>query len=402
MPSMQDSLYHVYSISTMDFFYTLLGKIGLFIAGALVVLVGFFVSLSLQEIVVPQAIETTAVKDQQTSVEEATSAAEAPPALSAPVVPQEPIPAYKPTAAPIATPVVLQAPAAPPVPALDPNILNTQTRSALVNILCTTRAGGYFKPISGSGVLVDSRGVVLTNAHVGQYFLLRNFPTTDNVDCILRTGSPARAMYRAELLYLPPSWVDANASQIVQEQGTGTGENDFAFLRITGTTGPSIPYPALFPALVMTGATPVPGESMLLAAYPAGFLDGQTIELNLFVTSAYAAVRGLFTFDGTQQVDLFSIGGTVVSQGGSSGGAVVRAQDGNLAGIIVTSTAATTTADRDLRAITIAHINRSLAADGHVGLSDLLSRSLTDVAAEFASSTAPAELEKLKKAIEHR
>ena len=38
------------------------------------------------------------------------------------------------------------------------------------------RLGRLFNPISGSGVIVDSRGVVLTNAHVGQFFLLHDYP----------------------------------------------------------------------------------------------------------------------------------------------------------------------------------------------------------------------------------
>lgn len=287
-------------------------------------------------------------------------------------------------------------------PAIDPETLNAQTRDALVNILCTTKYGGYFKPISGSGVIVDTRGVVLTNAHVAQFFLLRDYLVEDNVDCIIRGGSPARAMYHAELLYLPPAWVAANASQIAAEQATGTGEDDYAFLRITDTTGPSVPFPTIFPVLAMTGATPEPGEEMLLAAYPAGFLTGQLIALDLYMSSAYTAVQDLFAFHDLQQVDLFSIGGTVVSQSGSSGGAAVRAQDGKLAGIIVTSSVADSTAERDLRAITISHINRSLAAEGQGGLVELLQGDLAAKAQVFASTTAPIERAELIEAIESR
>ena len=43
------------------------------------------------------------------------------------------------------------------------------TRPALVNILCRPRgAGPIASPISGSGVIIDPRGVILTNAHVAQ------------------------------------------------------------------------------------------------------------------------------------------------------------------------------------------------------------------------------------------
>src|SRR3989344_252919 len=55
--------------------------------------------------------------------------------------------------------------------------LNEQVRAAVVNILCITGSGGPLNSISGSGVIIDPRGIILTNAHVAQYFLLKNYPT---------------------------------------------------------------------------------------------------------------------------------------------------------------------------------------------------------------------------------
>lgn len=282
--------------------------------------------------------------------------------------------------------------AATPTPA--PEVLaaelNSQARGALVNILCLTN-GGNVHPISGSGVFVDARGVVLTNAHVGQYFLLKDYPTKNDVECTLRTGSPAEDAYRATLLYLPPAWIEANGSKITDEGAKGTGENDYAFLLVTETASGKGSLPSTFPSLSMTLDEPALDENTFLAAYPAGFLDGLSIENNLYATTAYAAVTKLFTFGTGKSVDLVSIGGTVVSQGGSSGGATVRASDGRLQGIIATATAADTTALRDLRTITLAHINRSLAQYGKGGIGGLLSQNLTQEAADFESSSAPAE-----------
>ena len=127
----------------------------------------------------------------------------------------------------------------PLLPAANPDRVNADTRAALVNILCLTGGGGYFKPISGSGVFIDSRGIILTNAHIGQFFLLRDFPVKDNVTCTIRTGSPAQNTYTARLLYLPPVWIDANAKQITSQEAMGTGENDFALLLVTGSTDPN-------------------------------------------------------------------------------------------------------------------------------------------------------------------
>jgi hypothetical protein len=241
--------------------------------------------------------------------------------------------------------------------------------------------------------------VILTNAHIGQYFLLSQALGRSSVDCVIRIGSPAAPRYRATLLYLPPQWVENNASQIKSEHASGTGEYDYAFLLINSTTDPSGTLPASFPNILMSGATPVTGENILVAGYPAGFLDSMTIERNLYATSAYSKVGQLYTFDSTMSIDVVSLGGTVVSQGGSSGGAVVRMYDGRLSGLIATATTGTTTADRDLRAITLNYINRSLTALGKGGLLGLLNGDVQDAAATFAKEVAPSEAQKLLEAL---
>ncbi|MDO8517922.1 MAG: serine protease [bacterium] len=275
-----------------------------------------------------------------------------------------------------------------------PDQINAQTRTALVNILCVTKSGGYLHPISGSGVIIDGTGVILTSAHVGQYFLLRDYPTPGNVDCIVRTGSPAYPTYNAKLLYLPPVWVNANAAQIVAQDARGTGENDYSFLLVTSTTGGS-PLPAAFAPVPITTNTPQRGDPVLLASYPAGFLEGSTITMSLYASSAFTTVAELFSFADLGTVDLLSVGGTVVSQAGSSGGAVVRQQDGALLGIIATATVGTTTASRDLHAITLAHIDRSLNAHGKGGLLQILSGDLQAKAAAFNATVAQTEKHQL-------
>src|SRR3989338_2839263 len=71
--------------------------------------------------------------------------------------------------------------------------INQKTREALVNIFCVTKSGGIFKPASGSGIIIDKRGIILTNAHVAQYFLLKDYLEQNFIECIVRVGSPARA-----------------------------------------------------------------------------------------------------------------------------------------------------------------------------------------------------------------
>ena len=283
---------------------------------------------------------------------------------------------------------------------ISPEALNTQTRAAVINIMCTIENQNSISPISGSGVIIDSRGVILTNAHVAQFFLLRDYPTKNNVQCVVRTGSPARALYTAELLYLPETWIEKNGSKIASSSPTGTGENDYAFLRISGTTNPDGSLPTTFPYLSMNTGNPQPHNQMLLASYPAGFLEGANIITNLYQTSAYASVSAVYVFDSANTwVDLFSVPGSMVSQSGSSGGAAVYVNRGALAGIIVTDTDATTTAKRDLHAVSIAHIDNNLRSNGMGGIADLLSGDLQVKASQFNSTIAPALTKKLISAL---
>ncbi len=151
--------------------------------------------------------------------------------------------------------------------------LNVETRAALVNILCTTKRGGSFNPLSGSGIIIDPRGIVLTNAHVGQYFLLKDFMTPDFLECLVRTGSPARNRYTAKLLYISPTWIEENAKKLNEEEPSGSGENDFALLLITGSTDPSVSLPSTYPYLPIdiTDTSIHKDSDVLAAAYRAGF-----------------------------------------------------------------------------------------------------------------------------------
>jgi hypothetical protein len=309
--------------------------------------------------------------------------------------------AAKPTkvAAPVSTTVPTPQVAVNLTPLVNPETLNTETRTKIVNILCSVSLGKGGRSISGSGVLVDARGVVLTNAHIGQYFLLSQALGRGAVDCVIRTGSPATPLYRATLLYLPPQWVENNASQLTAEHALGTGEYDYAFLLINETTNPNAALPSSFPNIQMSGASPQTGENILVAGYPAGFLDSMTIERNLYATSAFSKVGQLYTFDSNSFVDVIALGGTVVAQGGSSGGAVVRLYDGKLSGLIATATTGTTTADRDLHAITLNYIDRSLTLNGKGGIVGLLTGDIKEAAAKFNTEVAPGEAAKLQSAL---
>ena len=129
------------------------------------------------------------------------------------------------------------------------------------------------------------------------------------------------------------------------------------------------------------------GATMLVAAYPAGFLGGETILRDLYLSSAYTEIKDIYTFT-TTPIDVISIGGSVVAQKGSSGGGVFSLI-GKLVGIISTSSDGPTTDVRDLHAITLAHVNRSIQAENGTGLSMFLSGDIALKASDFAVAYAP-------------
>lgn len=247
-------------------------------------------------------------------------------------------------------------------PSLQPEILNQKVRSALVNILC--EATSPLRSTSGSGVIVDSRGIILTNAHIAQYFLLEG--TSVPVSCTIRSGSPARAAWQAKLIFIPEQWVNKHAKDIVASRATGTGEHDYAFLAITNSVDGS-PLPTQFPPIPMNfeEAGSVTGDPVLVAGYPAEFVGGNAARNALHASTVFSNIKQLLTFtEGI--VDVISVGGTALAQSGSSGGGFVDFF-GNLAGLIVTTSVGDTTGTRDLHAITPAHINRSMRE--HTGTS---------------------------------
>jgi len=273
------------------------------------------------------------------------------------------------------------------IPALE---LNKKIRDSIVNILCIADSEGYLRPISGTGVIIDPKGIILTNAHIGQYFLVKDYPRKDFIHCFARTGSPAKEAYSLELMYLPSAWVENNLQNIVSDDPLGTGENDFALLKITGPYQTATPLPSVF---LFLNPEPNPifiyqNEDVELAGYPAGFLGALAISQNLYITSTLSKIFDVFTFK-EDTVDVLSLGGTIVAQKGSSGGAVASLA-GNLLGIIVTTTPGKTTGERDLHAITINHINNKLLETSGHGIKEVLGGDIAKFADDYNTNTAPA------------
>ena len=138
--------------------------------------------------------------------------------------------------------------------------LNTEARAPLVNIFCTTKEGSVLNSITGSGVMIDRRGIILTNAHIAQFFLLEDYKREGYMNCLIRMGAPAKPAFKAEPIYISLPWIEKNAHTLVEENPKGTGEDDFALLRITESVGSGITIPSIFAYM-----TPDMNESTLIA-----------------------------------------------------------------------------------------------------------------------------------------
>ncbi len=272
------------------------------------------------------------------------------------------------------------------LPTFDFETINKNAREAIINILCTTK-GNELSPISGTAIVVGQSGLILTNAHIGQYLLLKDYGQKDSVKCVARTGSPAYPRYNLELVYISPTWVSNNKTLLKERDPQGTGENDFAFLRITDNIDGSN-LPAGFPFVPMNISENINvNEPVILISYPAGFLGGLSILQNLNVTSAITSIQEVFTFK-ENTIDLISVPGTVISQKGSSGGAVIDKYS-TLIGLISTSSNGDSTSQRDLRAITVAYINRDLQKELGINLRQFVINDPAEFAKKFQEINAP-------------
>jgi S1-C subfamily serine protease len=279
-------------------------------------------------------------------------------------------------ATPATTPATQTKPAVKPA-LVDPAVISKQNLTAaggnllksIVNIYCYPKNGGKISGASGSGVMIDPRGLILTAAHIGQYFLLTDYPKNGIADCVIRTGSPALSSYTAALVYISPSWIAANSDTLVAKAPKGTGENDFAILAITGTTTPNA-LPKSFTFVPLGTDTPKVGERLAIGAYAAQYLASDTIKLYLFPTIVFDSVTDRFTF-GTSTVDVLSINGTAAAQEGSSGGGLVD-EHNQLVGLITTSSVTGDISTHVLHAITPRHIRASFVKDSQANLDTYL------------------------------
>ena len=263
---------------------------------------------------------------------------------------------------------------------------DAKTKAAVVNIICSSKKKGL-PSMTGSGVVINPEGIILTNAHVGQYFLLSEYLATGELRCAIRGGNPARTLYKAEILYISSTWIEENSKNIIGVKGKGTGENDFSLLRIAESSdGRALPSP--FPHIPYSLTSSFKAKSpAVITAYPAEYIPDGDISRKLYALSAPTELIKAYTFEKTT-TDLVSLHGSYLAQRGSSGGALVGA-DGELKGIISTASIKFYDGVRRLYAITTGHVDRVINRESEESLAELLSGNMSRKAVRFQLQTAP-------------
>lgn len=290
----------------------------------------------------------------------------------------KPVPEATPTATttPVAVPVSVPVPAPLPTNA-ELDAAASTLRAALVNIICYVPVGSGLHSISASGVFIDSKGIILTNAHVAQYFLLAD----RGASCTIRSGSPAANRYEAKLIFISPAWLHANSTILTIANPSGTGEYDYALLAVTKSVTTNS-LPSSFPYISLATTPPRAGTPVVIATYGAQFLESSQVQSGLFPTVVFGSVKDIFTF-ATNTIDVLALGGSAAAQEGSSGGGVASAS-GELVGTITTSTILGSTDTRSLDAITASYIRAAYANETGSALDLLLAKPTSTAVADFA------------------
>ena len=273
-----------------------------------------------------------------------------------PQITKELPPAKKP-AIPKKLPAVTVKPVTPPVkppspttimPGLTDQEFYTRFASSVIQIFCATQ-DQYF---SASGVIVNERGLVITNAHVAEIVA-----KVGESHCQARHGNPASSFAGLTSVFI------ANTSAKIDD--TEVPQHDFAFFKM------------VHPSESFTTATPTvavarPGDLFLTLGYPSEFLESISATNNANLVFSLLTVHDLADIDNdptTAEGYLFH-GGIALQQGSS--GTPLFTRSGEVAGLIFATTKATTTAERDGVALMTPYIDRELKKETGQGLVEFI------------------------------
>lgn len=251
---------------------------------------------------------------------------------------------------------------------------------SIVNIVCLQTTDEYKRRVSGTGFFISARGVILTNAHVGQFLLLTGVDNFGETTCSATTGAEDAPTYSVRLLYISPTWLLEHASLLNDNAPRGTGENDFALLFVTSETDEEVSnsqFPHLPPATSPLSKS-LKDDTVILVGYPKE--DGAKVGKRAVATTT---VTNLYTF-GSGYADIVSLDSSPLGYTGASGGPVID-HFGRSIGVITTKESGTTI----LNAITMAHIDRSIKSETGADLISILQGDLNQRATLFNETMSP-------------
>ncbi len=249
---------------------------------------------------------------------------------------------------------------------------------ATVNIICRVKLGGASYLTTGSGVFINDKGVILTNAHVGQYHLLTEGTGKSKVNCSVRTGSPARDQYVASLIYISPKWLDSYISSVANKsEGSGSSQRDFALLQVTKAKKGDLPahFPFVPLASLETVNSLTAGETVAITGYPAENLDYKEVDKKLATLTATTTISEIRSFDRPYS-DVLFLAPSKAGQSGISGAPVTYA--GSVVGIAATLSNEKVKKLKGLRALSLPYIDRMVRADVGIPFSSLYSGDIAE------------------------
>ncbi len=219
---------------------------------------------------------------------------------------------------------------------------------AVVQIFCTTPREIF----AASGVIVNERGLVLTNAHVAEVIA-----RAGEENCQARHGNPAERFAGITIIF--------SASTTQKIANTDVPERDIAFLRLVDSREPFAAAPVSFDLAER-------GSILLTLGYPSEFLQSLTTSANSNLVFSLLRVDGYADLDGDPATaeGYVSRGGIILQQGSS--GTALFTRSGNLVGLIFATTKGNTTDDREGLALMMPYLDRILQLERGQGLIEFI------------------------------
>ncbi len=187
--------------------------------------------------------------------------------------------------------------------------LYTFAEERVVNFFCDV---GNREVAVATGVIIDARGYILTNAHV--------IEAPGRPRCLIRHGSPALDFAYAERVFSAPGFDPADS----RPENLSRDVAIWRIMQLVEDTPIHLPFPAIS---VNPTYTVHPGDKLSTFSYPAELLGYQVALSELHLIFSETEVRGSDTWfiESTQGLG---------SQKGSSGGVLIDPYTKEFAGLI--------------------------------------------------------------------